>query len=247
MKWFLFLLCISFVFGVSCTDSATKPRVYDKTKDFRDKKIEVSQAFSNTADFVGTEVFITTDENKEILVKISEIEFIKDTAGQLIVGKLFGETTWGSDSVKGIQYDMMEQLIAQKGMRVNSFNGSMLIDSSLKPGITADSVLFKKVTIDKHVLLCPTYFKGRNLLGSSLLISIDSLICLGVLKFDCVNALFCGGRCPKIRTADYFITTCSCPSGGACYLIPDGTDCITNKCTATCRNPIGWSAFCVCL
>ena len=244
----LILLCLSVVL-ISCSNgvTTTTTRVFDRSSDFKSKSVTVSDTFSNTSQFIGSEVFLRWDDTTDVLMKITDIAFMRDELGMVVVSKFTGTTTWGSESLKGIQLDRDSALRATGFQPTSSFEGSRMLDSAYQLTVQGGQVKFRTAMVNGHKLLCLSNFFGKR---NGDLLSFELKLpstCLGVLMFDCVNFLTCGGRCPKIRTSDYWnTTTCSCPSGGICYLIPDGTDCVTTDCDGTCYNLTGWASYCIC-
>src|SRR5436190_11043200 len=140
----LILLCLTVVL-MSCSNgvTTTTTRVYDKSKDFKSTHVTVSDTFSSTTQFIGSEVFLRWDDTTDILVKISEIAFLRDELGMVVVSKLSAATTWGSESIKGIQLDRDSALRATGFFPATSFEGRLLLDSAYQPTVQAGQVKFR--------------------------------------------------------------------------------------------------------
>jgi hypothetical protein len=245
----LLLVVVTMIVGCTTTNTTTTtPHVYNRATDFKSSNVVISDTFSAPSEFVGAEVFLKWSDSTDVLVQITDISFYKNELGEVVVGKFDGTTPWGSDTIKGIQYNNDSLLQATGFIPTSTFDGAVLVDSNSGPTIHCMHMNFVKATDNGHTLLCLSNFTGITTTGGTIGFSLKlPSTCLGVMMYDCSNFLFCGGLCAKVRTSDYWNTnTCACTAAGACYLVPDGTECVNTDCNSVCHNITGWASFCLC-
>jgi hypothetical protein len=215
--------------------------------DFQDPNAHFEgDEISDVAQMKGSSFFFRLSPNESVLIKISDIELVKNADGFVFLGKLIGERVWGSNRFEKFNIDNSPEYQKRGLTKVATLDDVNCGAPGSNNQVHFDKIRFRRLVTHGYPMLAITEMQGSNLLTNEALSGrlnipdiVGRFVCPAVFDWDCWNTACSGYGCN--------LPACSCNGTGFCNWVIVGTKCVPTSCSGTCRNPMGWSSFCPCL
>ena len=225
----------------------SEARPQSSEADFRDPNAHFEGGeISDVSQMKGSSFFFRINDSESVLIKISDIELVKDASGFVSLGKLVGQRVWGSQRFGEFNIDNSAEYQKRGLTKVTNLDGLNAGTPDSNNQVHFDKIRFHRLATHGYSMLVITELQGRNLVTNENLsgtLSIPDIVgrfvCPTVFDWECWNTACSGYGCN--------LPACSCNGTGFCNWVIVGTKCIPANCPGTCRNPFGWSSFCPCL